>query len=70
MEFEVWVSVDATNYGQSQWSESLYFETTSTESNATEIATLISEIVRANFKMCLFFLKKNQNNLSISCSGF
>ena len=58
MEFEVWVSVDATNYGQSQWSESLYFETTSADSNATEIATLISEIVRANSKMFLFFFKK------------
>ena len=64
MEFEVWVSVDATNYGQSQWSESLYFETTSTDSDANDIATLISEIVRANF------LKKNQNNLTVSCSGF
>ena len=58
MEFEVWVSVDATNYGQSQWSESLYFETTSTESNANDIATLITEIVRANSKKVLFFLKK------------
>ena len=47
MEFEVWVSVDATNYGQSQWSESVYFETTSTDSDANDIATLISEIVRA-----------------------
>ena len=50
MEFEVWVSVDATNYGQSQWSESLYFETTSADSNATEIATLISEIVRVKLE--------------------
>ena len=58
MEFEVWVSVDATNYGQSQWSESLYFETTSTDSDADDIATLISEIVRANSKMFLFLLKK------------
>ena len=58
MEFEVWVSVDATNYGQSQWSESLYFETTSTESNANDIATLISEIVRANSKMICLFKKR------------
>ena len=58
MEFEVWVSVDATNYGQSQWSESLYFETTSIDSDADDIATLISEIVRANSKMFLFFFKK------------
>ena len=64
MEFEVWVSVDATNYGQSQWSESLYFETTSIESNANDIATLISEIVRAYSEM--FFL----NNHTISYSGF
>ena len=58
MDFEVWVSVDATNYGQSQWSESVYFETTSTVSDADDIATLISEIVRANSKMFFVFLKK------------
>ena len=59
MEFEVWVSVDATNYGQSQWSESLYFGTTSTDSDANEIATFISEMVRANSKMFLFLLILN-----------
>ena len=66
MEFEVWVSVDATNYGQSQWSESLYFETTSADSNATEIATLISEIVRVNSKMFSVFLNPKEMKFFLS----
>ena len=47
MDYEVWVKVDTIDFGQSEWSESLYFSTPATsDSEDTDIQQLIDEIVR------------------------
>ena len=47
MDYEVWVKVDTIDFGQSEWSESLYFSTPATsDSEDTYIQQLIDEIVR------------------------
>ena len=54
MDYEVWVSVNTIDYGQSDWSESLYFKTTElTASDVNELTQLESDVVR-------FFSKKIQ----------
>jgi hypothetical protein len=45
MDYEVWVKVDTIDFGQSEWSESLYFSTPATsDSEDTDIQQLIDEI--------------------------
>ena len=45
-EYEVWVGVDGNNYGKSEWSESVYFETTASASDDATIEAYITTIVR------------------------
>ena len=50
MDYEVWVKVDTIDFGESEWSESLYFSTPATsESVDANIQQLIDEIVRFYF---------------------
>ena len=50
MDYEVWVKVDTIDFGQSEWSESLYFSTPATSnSEDDDIQDLIDEIVRFYF---------------------
>ena len=53
MDYEVWVKVDTIDFGQSEWSESLYFSTPATSNSEDEdIQDLIDEIVRFSFFRC------------------
>ena len=46
----VWVKVDTIDFGQSEWSESLYFSTPATSnSEDDDIQDLIDQIVRSCF---------------------
>ena len=47
MDYEVWVKVDTIDFGQSEWSDSLYFSTPATsDSQDADIQQVIDEIVR------------------------
>ena len=50
MDYEVWVKVDTIDFGQSEWSDSLYFTTPATsDSEDDDIQQMIDEIVRFHF---------------------
>ena len=56
MDYEVFVSVNSIDFGQSEWSEALYFTTTDLSySELAEIDNLIDTVVR--FMHC--FSQKN-----------
>ena len=51
MDYEVWVKVDTIDFGQSEWSDSLYFSTPATsETLIADIQQVIDEIVRFFFR--------------------
>ena len=57
MDYEVFVSVNTIDFGQSEWSEALYFTTTEdTYSVLTEMNNLIDTVVRFmhyfNYRTC------------------
>ena len=57
MDYEVFVSVDTVNFGQSEWSEALYFTTTDMSySEVIEMENLIETVVR--FIHFLYILDK------------
>ena len=67
MDYEVWVKVDTIDFGQSEWSESLYFTTPATSnSEDVDIQQLIDEIVR--FFLDVPIMDQNMLYLSIYTS--
>ena len=57
MDYEVFVSVNTIDFGQSEWSEALYFTTTEySNSVLTEMNNLIDTVVRLmhyfNYRTC------------------
>ena len=66
MDYEVWVKVDTIDFGQSEWSESLYFSTPATSnSEDDDIQDLIDEIVRFSFSLDVPIMDQNMLYLSI-----